>query len=196
MSELVLDNVIIRYPHLVTPWSSSPQYQEDYNCQLILLQTWPQWAELQAIVEQAITEKWPTNRPENLKLPWLNKYLQPNLQKDGPYQGQYCINAAGKGTKPGVAGPDGKTLSDLQVPQMVFSGCIVNAWVNFGGYPQGGVGTYLKGIQLVNNQVERIADAGRDISEVFKPIAGAPAATAPAPGVPGAPGAPGSIVPW
>jgi hypothetical protein len=192
---IILHEVVIRYPHLVTPWSSSPQYKADYNCQLIFPANWPEWPALQAAVETAKnTSKHWQQPPAQMKLPWLNKFLQPNLQKDGPYEGCYYINAAGKDTKPGVVGPDGKEMSDLQIPQLIFSGCIVNAWVNFFSYAGPGIGTALIGIQLVNNQVERIQDSARDVTQAFKPIAGAPAATAPTPGF--GPGGPGPDVPW
>ena len=211
MSQGVIENVIIRYPHLVEPWSSQPTIEPDYNCQFILLNDWPGWAGLQGLVDEAIREKFGANVPANLKLPWLNKYLQPNIQGDGPYQGSYCINASGKGTKPGVVGPDAQPLDDLQVKTLIFSGCIVNALVGFYGYPSGpGVGCALNGIQLVNNQVERIPDAGRNVADAFQAIPGAPPAVMPAfqqaqtpvtaapvaPGAPGtapvAPGAPGT----
>ena len=182
MSQGVIQNVIIRYPHLVEPWSAKQNIEADFNCQLILPQDWAGWQGLQDLVNQAITEKFPTGAPANLKMPWLNQFLQPKLQTDGPYQGCYFISAAGKGTKPGVVGPDAKPFDDLQTKQFIFSGCIVNALVGFYGYQTGsaGVGCALNGIQLVNNKVERIADAGRNVEEAFQAIPGAPPVVTPA----------------
>ena len=182
-TDLVIQNVPIRYPHLAEMWTSNPaKYDPDYNIQIIFPQNFPQWEAVQASVNEAIAGKWGTNVPQNLKMPWLNKFLQPNLQTDGPYQGCYFMNAAGKGTKPGVVGPDAVTIPDLQIKQLIFSGCICHVFVNFSGYDQGpGIGCYLQGVQLVSNNVERIADAGRDVTQVFKAIPGAPAPLMPAP---------------
>ena len=176
-TDIVLKNVVIRYPHLDAPWTGNPTIDADYQAQLILPQTFAQWEELQAAVNEAIATKFGANVPQHLKLPWLNRYLQPNTQADGPYQGCYYINAKGKGTKPVVVDGQVQPIPDLQIKQAVFSGCIVYAYVNFGAYQvsDAGVGTYLKSIQLVNNQVEPIADAGSDPANVFQAIPGAPA---------------------
>ena len=182
-TDLVLYNVIIRYPHLAEPWTGKPTIDPDYQANLIIPQDFAQWEQVQASVNEAIAGKWGTNVPQNLKLPWLNRYLQPEVQADGPYIGCYTLKAKGKGTKPGVVDPDGQTIPDLQIKQLIFSGCIVNAYVNFGAYQvtDAGVGVYLQGVQLVSNNVERIADAGRDVTQVFKAIPGAPAPLTPAP---------------
>ena len=181
-TDLVLYNVIIRYPHLVEMWSASQNIEPDYNCQFIFPGDFAQWEQVQAACTEAAHAKLGAQLPPNMKYPWLNKYLQPNVQTDGPYEGKYFMNAMGKGTKPGVVGPDGQTIPDLQIKQLIFSGCIVNAYVNYYGYTQGpGVTAALQGVQLVNNNVERIADARRDVTQVFKAIPGAPAPLAPAP---------------
>ncbi len=186
-TDITLNRVVIRYPHLTEMWSGSPSIEPDYNCQIIFPQDFAQWEDLQATVNEAITKKFGTTPPGNMKLPWLNKYLQPNTQKDGPYQGCYFLSANGKGTKPGVVDANAQPIPDLQIKQMVFSGCIVNAYLNFAGYTQGpGVGSYLIGIQLVDNNVEPIADAGRDLSQVFKAVPGAPAPLTAPPGAPAA----------
>jgi len=67
---------------------------------------------------------------------------------------------------------------------------VVNIQVNFAGYAEG-VGSYFgrAGVQLINNNVEPIADAGSvDPKTVFQSVAGAPAPTANVPG--------GSSAPW
>ena len=181
-TDLVLYNVVVRYPHLAEPWSGSQNIEPDYHSQLIFPDDFAQWEAVQAACQEAALAKFNGQIPANMKLPWLNKFLQPNVQADGPYQGKYYMTASGKGTKPGVVGPDGQTIPDLQIKQLIFSGCIVNAYVNFYGYTQGpGVTAALQGVQLVNNNVERIADAGRDVTQVFKAIPGAPAPLTPQP---------------
>ena len=130
MSQMVLQNVVIRYPHLDQPWSSNPAINSDYNCQIIIPQDWPQWGELQATVDQAIRDKFGASPPANLKLPWLNKFLQPNIQQEGPYTGCYYINLAGQGTKPQVFDQNIQPIPDLQIKEMVFSGCIVGIHLN------------------------------------------------------------------
>lgn len=182
MSQGVLYNVIIRYPHLVEPWSSQQNITPDFNCQLVFPKDWAGWQSLQDLVNQAIAEKFPKGPPANMKMPWLNQYLQPKLQKDGPYEGCYFLSAAGKGTKPGVVGPDAQPFDDQQTKQFIFSGCVVNALVGFYGYQTGstGVGCALNGVQLVNNKMEPIPDAGRNVQEAFQAIPGAPPAVTPA----------------
>ena len=119
-TQLVLYNVIARYPHLAEPWSGSQNIEPDYHSQLIFPDDFAQWEEVQAACQEAALAKFNGQIPPNMKLPWLNKFLQPNLQSDGPYQGKYYMTASGKGTKPGVVGPDGKTIPDLQIKQMIF----------------------------------------------------------------------------
>lgn len=190
MPECLLENVVIRYAHLDRPWSGSPTIEADYNCQIIFPQNWPGWPALQEAVNAAIRDKFGAQPPGNMKLPWLNKYLQPNQQADGPYLGCYFMNVVGKGTKPLCFDQNVQPIPDLQLKEFIFSGCVINIQVSFAGYTQGpGVGTYFRNptIQLVNNQVEAIPDASaKDPSEVFKTVPWAPAATAPPPGaVPG-----------
>lgn len=180
MPQFIANNLIIRYPHLVEPWSSGPQYTADYNAQFIVPQDWAQWTEFSEIVEKAIQEKHGANRPTNMKLPWQDKYLQPNIKPDAPHAGCYFFNAAGKQTKPGVVDAARQHLDDLQVKTLIFSGCLVNALLGIYAYADG-VGVALNGVQLVDNQnIERIPDAGRNVSEVFKAIPGAPPAIMPA----------------
>ena len=176
-TDLVLQRVIIRYPHLDVPWTGNPTYEADYQCQLIIPQNWAQWEQLQAAVNEAIAAKFGANVPQHLKLPWLNKYLQPKLQDSGPYQGCYFLGAKGKGTKPAVVDANVQPIPDLQIKATIFSGCIVNAYVNFGGYgtTDAGVGCYLKSIQLIDNTEQAIPDAGGDPTAVFKAVPGAPA---------------------
>lgn len=190
MSECFLENVIIRYPHLAQPWSGDATIEPDYNCQIILPGDWPSWGNLQAAVDQAIRDKFGAQPPANLKLPWLNKYLQPNTQQDGPYLGCYFFNVTGKGTKPQCYDQNVVLIPDLKLKETIYSGCMVNIQLSFAGYTQGpGVGTYFRNptIQLVK-QLEAIPDASaKDPKDVFKQIPGAPAPMAPPPGsVPGA----------
>ena len=179
-TDIVLENVVIRYPHLDAPWTGKPSIEADYQCRLILPQDFSQWEQVQACVNEAIANKFGANPPASLKMPWLDQYLQPSLEKDGPYVGCYYMSPKGKGTKPGVVDQNSQVIPDLQIKTKIFSGCIVNAYVNFYGYQVAstGVAIALQGIQLVNDQVERLADGSRDVTQVFKPLAGAPPATA------------------
>lgn len=183
MAEFIAHGLIIRYPHLVEPWSSGPQYKADFNAQLIVPENWPQWQAFIDVCQQALRDKHGNTPPTNMKMPWLNEFLQPNLQKDGPYVGFYCFNAYGKQTKPGVCGPGGPeddTFDDLKTKTLIFSGCRVNVLLGVYGYPKG-VGVALNGIQLIDNQnVERIPDAGRNLGNSFQAIPGAPPAIMPA----------------
>lgn len=184
-TDIVLNNVVIRYPHLDAPWASSPQYTPAYNCQLILPSDFAQWDALQACVTEAIGIKFGASPPAQLKLPWLNKFLQPNTTEDlagTPYQGCYYINASDSKRKPDVLDGNNQPIPDLQLKSTVFSGCIVNAWVGFYGYQQGGVGTGLNAIQLVSNQdVAQLPDGRGSATDKFQAIPGAPQAIAPAP---------------
>lgn len=185
-TDIVLQNVVVRYPHLAEMWTGNPSYAADYQIQVILPRDFAQWTELQAAANEALTSKFGASMPQNIKMPWLNKMLQPNVQKDGPYEGCYFFTARGKQTKPAVVDAQVQPIPDLQIKQMVFSGCICNVYVNLAAYGPAdpGIGVYLKSVQLINNQVEPIADAGPDPATVFQVIPGAPAPIAPAQAAP------------
>ena len=197
-TELVLFDVILSYPHLVTPWTSRTDKEPNYNCAFIFPKDWAQWPEIQDCVNNAIANKFGANVPQNLKLPWLNRYLQASLVKDGPYQGFYTINSVSD-RKPELLDQNVQVVPDMRAKSEFFAGSIVNAFVNFYGYANSGnvgVGTGLRKIQMVDNtsdRVIRLGEGDKPASDVFKAIPGAPAPMT-TPGAPGAPGTPD--VPW
>ena len=186
-TQMVLKNVILSFPHLVTPWSGRPDIELGYSCNVILPQDFPQWNELQACVQEAITAKFGATQPANLKMPWLSKILQPKQIKDGKYAGCYYLSPSDKRSKPAVVDQNVQPIPDLQVKEKLFAGCIVNVYVGFYGYGtagDGGVGVGLNSVQLVNDQVEPLQEGGGiSASEVFQAVPGAPAPLAPVPGV-------------
>ncbi len=200
-TEIVLQNVILSYPHLITPWTSRTDKEPNYNCAFICPPDWQQWPQLQDCVNCAIANKFGANVPQNLKLPWLNRFLQPSQVKDGPYVGWYVINSVSD-RKPELLDQNVQVVPDMKAKGEFFAGCFVNAFVNFYGYANSGnvgVGTGLRKIQMVDNtsdRVIRLGEGDKPASEVFQAIPGAPAPTAP-PGAPVTPGAPGgSNPPW
>ena len=204
-TDIVLSNVILSYPHLITPWAGQQNQEPKYNCAIIFPQNFGQWGELQQCVENAKMNKWGANAPQNLKLPWLNRYLQPNVLKEGPYAGCYVINANGD-RKPQLVDANVQEVKDMVAKSVFFAGAIVNVYVNFYGYStsgNNGVGTGLRMVQLVDNvNVTRLDGDTKEASEVFKTIPGAPAPTTAVPGAPlgAVPGAvPGAVAggnPW
>lgn len=198
-TDIVLREVILSYPHLVTPWSGQANQEASYNCAFIFPKEFTQWSEIQECVNNATLNKFGAQPPSNLKLPWLNRYLQPSVVKEGqPYAGCYVINAKSD-RKPELLDSNVEPLADMVAKSALFAGCIVNAYVNFYGYNTAGnvgVGTGLRKIQLVDNQSSKIIRLGGDekaAGDVFQAIPGAPPATAP---VPGGPQTPPSDVPW
>lgn len=201
-TEVVLEKVILSYPHLVTPWAGRQNQQASYNCAFIIPSTFTQWPQIQEAANEAVTGFFGASVPENLKMPWLNKFLQPQVVKaDQPYAGCYVMNAKDNNYKPEVVDQNIQPIPDMRVKAELWPGCIVNALVNFYAFNNSGnmgVGLGLKKVQLVDNTSEGLIRLGGDqkeASEVFKAVPGAPPATAPAgPVAPGVPG--GQQAPW
>ncbi len=191
-TDIVMERVILSYPHLVTPWAGRQGNDPKYNCAFILPQDFAQWPQVQECVNNAILNKFGATPPDNLKLPWLNKFLQPSIVKGGPYNGLYTFNAnADTARKPELLDQNVQPMSDMVAKSALFGGCIVNGYVNFYGYNNAGnvgVGVGLRKIQLVDNQnVIRLGEGDKPAEEVFKAVPGAPPPTAQVPGGPAAP---------
>lgn len=212
--DIVLQNVVLSYPHLFTPRAVQPGQDPKFGANFILPDNFD-WTQVQAAIQEAIAEKFGTNVPQNLNMPWD---VVPATDKNGNpnhYAGRYFIKSgAQQDSRPQVVDQNVNPVIDQS---LVFAGCIVNAYIQAFAYDKQvnrGVSFGLNAIQIVDNSenVVRLAGGGRDASEVFQAVPGAPAPTAastpvapapaPAPAAPPAaapaapvpPGAPGR--PW
>jgi hypothetical protein len=194
--DIVLQGVILSYPHLFTPRIVQQGQDPKFSANFILPANFD-WSQVQAAVQEAINEKWGANVPPNLKMPWdtvpaLDKNNQP-----APHAGEYFLKSNCQAdSRPQVVDQNVNPIIDQS---QIFAGCIVNAYVQAYGYDKQvnkGVSLGLNAIQLVDNvNVTRMGGGGRDATEVFQAVPGSPAPTAPAaaPGVPG--GAPAPVAP-
>jgi hypothetical protein len=188
--DIVLQGVILSYPHLFTPRIVQQGQDPKFSANFILPANFD-WSQVQAAVQEAINEKWGANVPPNLKMPWdtvpaLDKNNQP-----APHAGEYFLKSNCQAdSRPQVVDQNVNPIIDQS---QIFAGCIVNAYVQAYGYDKQvnkGVSLGLNAIQLVDNvNVTRMGGGGRDATEVFQAVPGSPAPTA-APVAPGAAPAP------
>lgn len=105
---------------------------------------------IQAAKEEAQTKVWKGKMypDEKLDLPLRDGDIE---RPDDPvYKGKYYINCKNK-TKPGVVDQNVQPILD---PERIYSGCVINASVNFFGY----LNTGKAGISCGLNHVQLVAD--------------------------------------
>lgn len=196
----LIEGAILSYPHLFKMWAGKDgDGDAKYSCKLILPKDF-NWDPLMAAVTQAATDKFgATVDMSTLQMPWERGPGVANPVKDGPYAGYHQIGASAyEDNPPRVID---QALQPVIKPELVFAGCEVDAYVYASGYDtkgNKGVRLSLDVVRVVRNDesVTRL-DSRKDVTEIFKPVAGAPAMTAPAVGgappatqAPTAPGAP------
>lgn len=172
--ELALQNVIINYPNLFDAKQINGTGDPKFSATLILPVDFD-WGPVQQSVNEAIAAKWGANPPAGIKMPWTD------AGPDGFPNQFLCKAYSGVDRPPQVAD---QLVQPVMDRGLIFSGCLVNAYVRFYGYPNngGGIAVGLNGIMLVDNVNVTRLDNRKDLKEVFQPIAGAPAATAVGPG--------------
>jgi len=170
MSEnsIVLNNVIISFPHLF----EAKQYQGKgafrYSANFILPATYD-FAPIMALIAAA---RLATGLPDSCDTPFSEV-------KDGPYKGQWSLACYAYEYAPQVVD---QAVAPVMDRKLIFAGCVVNAQIDVYGYTngRGGVSAGLKLVQIVDNsdQIERL-DNRQNATEVFAPVGGAPVASAP-----------------
>ncbi len=156
--EIVIEGAIITWPKLFTPEQIDGAGDPKFQAKLILPANAP-WDLLNACVNEATAAKFPNGAPAGLTLPWKD------ATNDG-FPGQFFINAySGAGDPPQVTDQAVQPLMDRS---KIFSGCIVNAYVRFYGYPQQGGGIAVFYAMSVGGADGRSAGAWwRDCFETF-----------------------------
>jgi len=173
MTAIVLENVILSYPHLFEPVQFKGKGAFRYSGQFIFPANYD-FTTLLAFIASAEVAR---GIPAGGKSP-----LSP--VKDGPYKGQWQLAAYGYEHAPQVVDQSVQPILDKK---LIWAGCRVHANVDIYGYtePTAGVTAGLTHVMIVDN-VESAAlprlDNRQDAADVFQPIQGAPAASAPAMG--------------
>jgi len=184
--ELILKNAIISYPNLFVAQQINHQGDPKFSATFILPADFD-WAAANVAIEDAIAAakavgKLPaTATSTNIKIPWQD------ATGDG-FPGQWLAKSYGD-RMPQVVDQSVQPIIDQN---LIFAGCIVNAYVKLVGYNQngGGVSVRLNGVQIVQNTNVARLDNVKDVKDVFQPVAGGPPASAPMPGGYPQPGAP------
>lgn len=172
--EVYVSGAFLSYPHLFETWTGNDGTGDPkYQCKLILPQTF-NWDAMSAAVTEAVTDKFGAQPPANLTMPW-------SVIEDGPYKGFYQLaTSAYPDNPPRVVD---QALNPVINKELVFAGIEVNAYVYASGYDtkgNRGVRLGLNALQIVRNDDSIVRlDSRKDITEIFKPLAGAPVATAP-----------------
>lgn len=168
MTDIVLQNAILSFPHLFEAKQYEGQGAFRYSANFILPLDYD-FTQLLGLIAQARVEK---GLPENHAKSPLSQ-----VQK-GPYAGHWMLAAYAYEYAPQVVDQSTAPLLDRT---QIWAGCKVHANVDIYGHNKagGGVTAGLKHVMLVDNSdnMPRL-DSRQDASEVFTPIQGAPAATA------------------
>ena len=167
----------LSYPHLTEARAIQPGDTPKFGAAILIPKNNPAVQELLAAAQQEIAVKWPNGAPPTVKpLPLHDGATHPSYSAD-PNMHQYMILSANSKDQPQFFDQDGNRIMDGSI---FYPGCYVNALV--------GVYTYdmptSKGAAAGLNGIGFLADGDRldnrpDMSQYFKPVEGAPPATAP-----------------
>jgi len=170
MSQIMLQNVVISFPHLFEAKQYEGQGAFRYSGNFIFPADY-NFTELLAAIEAARIEK---GLPEGTRTPL-------SQVKSGPYAGQWTLAAYAYEYAPQVVDQNVQPLMDRS---LIWAGCRVHANVDIYGHNKagGGVTAGLTHVMIVDN-VESVAlprlDSRKDAADIFQPVQGAPVATAP-----------------
>lgn len=171
--DIYIGNAILSYPHLFETWRGSDGTGDPkFGCKLILPQNF-NWDLIMPAINEAIADKFGAQPPANLQMPW-------SVVEDGIYQGRYQVATSGYPDNPPRVVD--QNLNPVMDKALVFAGCEVNAYVYASGYDtkgNRGVRLGINAVQIVRNDdgMPRL-DSRKEITEIFKPLPGAPAPTA------------------
>ena len=170
MTDIVLENVIISFPHLFEAKQYEGQGAFRYSANFIFPADY-NFTNVNVLVAAARVEKGlDANHPKSPL----------SLVKTGPYKDHWMLAAYAYEYAPQVVDQATAPLLDRT---LIWAGCRVHANVDIYGHNKagGGVTAGLKHVMIVDN-VESAAlprlDSRQDAADVFAPIQGAPAATA------------------
>lgn len=184
---------ILSYPHLFTPRAVQQGDTPKYSVSVLIPKNDPQIAVIQAAIESAKANGFPSGFPPNGKVCMKDCAMETSYNADPRYH-NYMVISANNTDKPPVVDT---ALQPVMDASMVFAGCIADLSIGVATYNSPlnkGVGAYVNGVMVAGEEgpLGRI-DGRPTVEQMF----GAPGAQsmptgmpATAPGVPGAPVAP------
>lgn len=209
---LWLRNVRLSFPDVLVPKASTATSAPRYAATFIMAPDAPEWAEMAAMMNEMYAEKWGQHAAGISQLIAQDKKLrcygfgQEKMDATGQiydgFQDKVFISAARKEA-------DGRPKLYDQQGQECAPGAPLNEWFAGGNYCDAVISFWLQnnehgralrcqlvGIQYVR-EGEKFGQVEADASSIFQAVEGAPAPTAPVPGMapPAAPVAPPAMTP-
>lgn len=184
---------ILSFPAIFTPKAAQGSDEAKYSCTVLIAPNDPQIAALQAEVDAAKANSFPSgyNGANECFGPYDTKYAGKDYY-DPRFSGWYVFSCSAKADdRPAVVDVNRQPVVD---PAAIFSGCV--AYVNAGisGYTKGrgGIGGWLNGVMLTDEEptMGRL-DGKPSVDQMFANVGGA----APVPPVPSAPTHPAPSAP-
>lgn len=185
---------ILSFPAVFTPKLAKGASEEKYSCTVLLAPGDPQIAAIQAEVDAAKANSFPSgyNGADECFGPYDTKYAGKDYY-DPRFTGWYVFSCSAKADdRPAVVDVNRQTVID---PSKVFSGQMVYVSAGISGYTKGkgGIGGWLNGVMLTDEEptMGRL-DGKPSVDQMFASAPGgsAPQAAAPSAPVPPAPNAP------
>jgi hypothetical protein len=187
-----LTNVVICFPHLFEKHAAPGTTNAKYSAEFILdpVANRDTLARLKQSFKEVATEAGKGDQLQFLDPPYkqgeaVNQERQRKGKAPRPeLEGKVMIRASSGTEQPAVVNANVQPIGEAN-RGMVFSGCVVNAYIDLywsGNATNPGVFAGLSGVQLVDNvNVERIGGGRPSAEAMFAPVAGAPEPIAPAP---------------
>ena len=185
---------ILSFPAIFTPKMAKGASEEKYSCTVLLAPGDPQIATLQAEVDAAKANSFPSgyNGADECFGPYDTKYADKEYY-DPRFTGWYVFSCSAKADdRPAVVDVNRQPVID---PSKVFSGMVAYVSAGISGYTKGkgGIGGWLNGVMLTDEEptMGRL-DGKPSVDQMFASAPGgsAPQAAAPSAPVPPAPNAP------
>jgi len=185
---------ILSFPAVFTPKLAKGASEEKYSCTVLLAPGDPQIAAIQAEVDAAKANSFPSgyNGADECFGPYDTKYAGKDYY-DPRFTGWYVFSCSAKADdRPAVVDVNRQPVID---PSKVFSGQVVYVSAGISGYTKGkgGIGGWLNGVMLTDEEptMGRL-DGKPSVDQMFASAPGgsAPQAAAPSAPVPPAPNAP------
>ena len=185
---------IISFPAIFTPKTPKGSTEEKYGCSVLIAPGDPQIAVLQAEVNAAKANSFPSgyNGSDECFAPYDTKYAGKDYY-DPRFTGWYVFSCSAKADdRPAVVDANRMPVVD---PSKVYSGMVAYVSAGISGYTKGkgGIGGWLNGVMITDEEptMGRL-DGKPSVDQMFASAPGgsAPQAAAPVPPAPNAPQAP------
>jgi len=194
---LWIRNARLSFPNVLVP-KSVEKGPPKYSCNFLLTPDAPEWSEIGQILQELATERWKEHAPAAINMinqdKWMRCYgigSEKTSRQTGEvyegYTGNVVWIGGSNNAKPTLYGTDGKELPPTANANTMFVGgnyCdgVISLWLQDNEYGRG-VRSNLVAVQYLR-EGEHFGSEEVDAAGIFQPVAGAPAATASAPGMP------------